>query len=121
MAAAARSGAGRPVWEVLTALIAVLVAEEPGVRGLADALALEVAQRLLMALLEWLWGGVAARAVLVARPSHRVWGAPFPPSSSGSARGGELCGVLCHLYAMLSCTVGEELNPCVALHAPRAG
>ncbi|MEU1286907.1 DUF6493 family protein [Kitasatospora sp. NPDC005856] len=40
LADAARSGAGRPVWEVLTALITVLAAEEPGVRGLADALAL---------------------------------------------------------------------------------
>ncbi|MGW3231506.1 hypothetical protein [Kitasatospora sp. NPDC001095] len=40
LADAARSGAGRPVWEVLAALISVLAAEEPGVRGLADALAL---------------------------------------------------------------------------------
>ncbi|MFG2915126.1 DUF6493 family protein [Kitasatospora sp. NPDC048298] len=40
LADAARSGAGRPVWEVLAALISVLATEEPGVRGLADALAL---------------------------------------------------------------------------------
>ncbi|GAB7188609.1 hypothetical protein ATKI12_8440 [Kitasatospora sp. Ki12] len=32
-------------------------------------------------------------------------GAPIPPSPSGSAHGGELCDVLCHLYAMLSCIV----------------
>ncbi|MER8188427.1 DUF6493 family protein [Kitasatospora sp. NPDC094015] len=40
LADAARSGAGRPVWEVLTTLITVLAGEEPGVRGLADALAM---------------------------------------------------------------------------------
>jgi len=85
--------------------------------------ALDVAEfeGMLAALSDWLQGGVVRGPCWCARPSHRVWGAPFPPSSSGSARGGELYGVPCHLYAVLSCTVGGELNPCVALHAPRAG
>ncbi len=44
--------------------------------------------------------------------------APNPPSPPGSAHGDVLCAVHCYLYAVLSCAVPGESNPCVALHAP---